>query len=471
MKKPKIGFLPLYVELYDLTTPEVRPHIDAFHQLAVTKLQEQGLEVVDVPVCRLAEEFHSAVSVFAEEDVDAVVTLHLAYSPSLESEEALKEVQVPIIVMDTTPDYVYDQNTDAGALMLNHGIHGVQDMCNLLRRHGKNFRVYAGHMEHSDILKRVADAARVAMMVHALKTSKVGLVGEPFAGMGDFRIPFEEMKKELGIEMVPYDFEAGKKRIEGVTEAEVQEEFSADQERFIMDPNLSREVYDRSAKVCLAIRKWIMEEKLSAFSINFLETEGSNQGLPVMPFVECCKAMERGLGYAGEGDVLTAALTGALLTGYEDVTFTEMFCPNWRDNSVFLSHMGEFNYKVADGKPVLEEKPFPFTSAENPTVAYKSMKPGRAVFVNLAPFGDDRYTMSIVPGKMLKIQGSNTMEHAVNGWFQPDVPLAELLEQLSQAGGTHHSVLVYGDDVEGLELFADFLGIEKSVLAEKKCQE
>ena len=72
--------------------------------------------------------------------------------------------------------------------------------------------------------------------------------------------------------------------------------------------------------------------------------------------------------------------------------------------------------------------------------------------------------MSIIPGQMLKIEGDNTMEHAVNGWFAPDVPLAELLEKLSQEGGTHHSVLVYGDDVEGLELFAEFLGIEKMVI-------
>lgn len=464
MKKPKIGFLPFYVELYDLTMPEIRPEIDAFHALAVKKLTEQELVVVDMPVCRLADEFESAAACFEKEDVDAVVTLHLAYSPSLESEEALKRIQVPIIVMDTTPDYVYDQRTDADALMRNHGIHGVQDMCNLLRRNGKCFQVISGHMDHSPVLKRVAAAARAAMMVHALKNARVGLVGQPFAGMGDFVIPFEEMREDLGIEMIPYDFAEGEKRIQAVTEQDIQKEYEADREQFIMDAKLSREVYDRSTRVGLAIRAWAREEKLSAFTINFLETEGSNPGLPVMPFVECCKAMERGLGYAGEGDVLTAALTGALLTGYEDVTFTEMFCPNWRDNSVFLSHMGEFNYRAADGKPVMEEKPFPFTSADNPAAAYRSMKPGRAVFVNLAPFGAGKYTMTIVPGQVLKVEGSNTMEHAVNGWFQADIPLTELLERLSQAGGTHHSVLVYGGAVEELELFADFLGIEKNVL-------
>ena len=464
MRKPRIGFLPLYVELYDLTTPEIRPEIDAFHEKVVKKLEEKELEVADAPVCRLASEFETAVQNFREKDVDALVTLHLAYSPSLESEKALAGVDVPIIILDTTPDYVYDQNTDDSALMLNHGIHGVQDMCNLLVRNEKIFKVFAGHIEHSNVLDRVAQAARAAMMVHVMEKSRVGIVGEPFHGMGDFQEDYASLHRNLGIQVVPYDFEEADRVIQAVTPVQLEEEYERDRDAFEVDPELSRESYDRSAKVCLAVRNWVEKEKLTAFTINFLETEGSRPGLPVMPFTECCKAMAEGIGYAGEGDVLTAAFTGAILAGCEDTTFTEMFCPNWRDGSVFLSHMGEFNYRVADGKPVLQEKPFPFTSAENPTVAYKTMKPGRAVFANLAPFGNGRYRMTLASGNMLKIEGQNKMEKAVNGWFKPDIPLEEFLERLSQNGGTHHSVLVYGDEIETLGLFADFLGVEKIIL-------
>ena len=49
MRKPKIGLLPLYVELYDLTTPEVRPDIDAAHQYAFECLGRRGMEVVNEP--------------------------------------------------------------------------------------------------------------------------------------------------------------------------------------------------------------------------------------------------------------------------------------------------------------------------------------------------------------------------------------------------------------------------------------
>lgn len=464
MRNPKIGLLPLYVELYDLTTPEVRPDIDAAHAYTSKCLSCRGMEVVNVPVCRLAKEFEAAIAQFEAADVDAIVTLHLAYSPSLESEKALANVKLPLIILDTTPSYTYDQNTDPAQLMLNHGIHGVQDMCNLLIRNGQVFRVCAGHLDRSDVLDRVYAACKAAMVAHELKKARVGLVGEPFAGMGDFQVPYEELKRDLGICMVPYDFKKGAGRIAAVTQEEIDEEYTADLERFEIDPKLSREVYDRTAKTSLAIRKWVEEEKLSAYTINFLETEGSNPGLPVMPFTECCRAMVNGVGYAGEGDVLTAGLVGALLSAFPDTTFTEMFCPDWEHGTVFLSHMGEFNYGIAEGKPLLKEKPFPFTSAENPTVAYQTMKGGRAVLLNLAPFGEGRYTLTLAPGEMLKIHGQNRMADAVNGWFKPDVSLERFLEQYSQNGATHHSALIYGDVLEQLLFLGDILKCKQVVI-------
>ena len=152
--------------------------MEAAYKNTVAKLQNEGLEVLEAPVCRRADEFLQAIHSFEEAGADAIVTLHLAYSPSLESEKALTATKRPLIVLDTTPDYTYDQHTDLGALMFNHGIHGVQDMCNFLIRNGKEFRIFAGHMEHSDVLHRVAAAARAAMAANAMRHARVGVGGD-----------------------------------------------------------------------------------------------------------------------------------------------------------------------------------------------------------------------------------------------------------------------------------------------------
>ena len=60
----------------------------------------------------------------------------------------------------------------------------------------------------------------------------------------------------------------------------------------------------------LKLRHWLEKEKLDAFTIAFSGIDRAG-GWQTVPFLECSKAMARGIGYAGEGDVLTAAATRA----------------------------------------------------------------------------------------------------------------------------------------------------------------
>lgn len=44
----------------------------------------------------------------------------------------------------------------------------------------------------------------------------------------------------------------------------------------------------------------------------------------------------------------------------------EIFCPDWENNTLFLSHMGEVNYALIDGRPALKEMPFIYGEAKTP---------------------------------------------------------------------------------------------------------
>ena len=59
--------------------------MEAFARTIAAELERRGLEVLAAPVCRVREEFAAAVTRFEREGAEAIVTLHLAYSPSLES--------------------------------------------------------------------------------------------------------------------------------------------------------------------------------------------------------------------------------------------------------------------------------------------------------------------------------------------------------------------------------------------------
>jgi L-arabinose isomerase len=208
------------------------------------------------------------------------------------------------------------------------------------------------------------------------------------------------------------------------------------------------------------LRRFLERGGFDAFSLNFLAFRESTGPVNSVPFLECCKAMARGIGYAGEGDALTAALVGALSQGFGATTFTEIFCADWAGQSLFLSHMGEINPAVAAAQPLLYEKEYPFTPALNPATLACAPRPGPATLVNLAPGPDDTFRLVTAPVEVLPDGTHPDLNRWVRGWIRPALPLAQFLEEFSHFGGTHHSALLFGDHVEALADFSALLKIE-----------
>ncbi len=444
-QKSKIGLLPLFLELYDrVLDSEKCSEMRDFIGIIEREYQARGVETVPASACRTEDEFAAAVSRFEAEKVDAIVTLHLAYSPSLQAIDALAGTELPIIMLDTTPDvnFGFDQSEDR--ILFNHGIHGVQDLCNLLIRRGKPFVLEAGHWKESDVIDRTCSSLKGFCAAAAFHHQRVGLLGSPFEGMGDFAVPFDLLEKRFGIKVVPMDSETLAKQMPALDSDAVRTEAEADLVRFDSH-ELSPETLAKSEAAGLALRQWIEQEKLTAITMNFNDITGA-PGLPVVPFLEASKAMARGIGYGGEGDVLTAAFCSAIAQVVPATTFTEMFCPDWNGNRIFMSHMGEMNIALTAQKPVLSLRPYTLSDADEPVVATGCLTAGNALLLNLAPGPDNSFTLVTVPVEVCETGGDETIQNALRGWITPHMEIRECLERYSRVGGTHHSVLCYDVD-------------------------
>lgn len=460
MKNPKVGLLPFYIALYDQIRPQARHQFEPFLRQVHDGLAAQGLEVVAAPICCLRGEFDDAISAFNQQDVDAIVTLHLAYSPSLESIDALAAARRPLIVLDTTMDESFGPDVDPSRLMYNHGIHGVQDMCTMLRVRGVPFQIVAGHVARSDVIRRAAHLARAARAAAMLRSMRAIRLGPAFLNMGDFAVPERTLRKALGIHVEQVAVEDIADAVRAVTDAEVQREVREDQDRYRCEA--PTDVHARSVRLGLGVRRFLENKGAGAFSFNFQSFTSKDPPVDTVPFLEASKAMARGVGYAGEGDVMTASLVGALAANFQPTTFTEIFCPDWRGNSLFISHMGEINPLVAATKPRLYEKPYTFSPTNNPAVITCSPAPGSAVLVNLAPGPEESFRLILAPVEVLADSKNRAFQDSVRGWLKPlsSGGVASFLEQYSRLGGTHHSALVLGDRLEALRAFAAYANIE-----------
>jgi L-arabinose isomerase len=462
MSKPKIGLLPLYLELYDRVLPQMRARIEDFYKVIAAEMTARGLDVITSPVCRLYEEVETVVKEFEAANADGIITIHLAYSPSLESAPIIARSRLPVFVLDTTPTSSYGPLQNPEELLYNHGIHGVQDFCNLLIREGKAFAIAAGHWLESTVLDKAVAWAFAARLAANFRRARVGLIGKQFAGMADFQVPFEVLKKTIGMEVIEADIAILRSLVPAENDLAVEAEIASDLAKFQVS-NIDEDAHRATTRACLAVREWINREALTAFTMNFEDITRST-GIPTVPFLEASKAMARGQGYAGEGDVLTAGFVGALLSVFPETTFVEMFCPDWTGNSILLSHMGELNLALADDKPVLVAKNLPWIDTAPPVLAVGRFRGGRAVLANLAPMRDNSYRLIIAPITVLDIEGEDLMQDSVRGWFRSSLRVENFLEEFSRVGGTHHSALVYGNVADELRYFGEIMGWEVVVL-------
>jgi len=452
-KNLTIGLLPLFLNLYvDVCSKEDVERITSFADVICDEYKQRSINVVLSDICCVAEDFESAIQTFEKAGVDAIVTLHLAYSPSLESIAAIAATDLPLVILDTTPDAEFGFSQISDKILCNHGIHGVQDLCNLLLRYNKPFCIEAGHWEKSDVIDRSISCVKGCKAASMFKQSRVGIVGSPFNGMGDFAIPFDILKKEIGLEVITASSEDIAELMPAVDSREVEAEVASDLQHFD-NGKYSKKSLQATEASGLGLRRWIEEEHLSAVTINFGDIKGA-PGLSIVPFMEASKAMARGIGYGGEGDVLTAAFCGAVAQVMSATTFAEMFCPDWDGNRIFMSHMGEVNLNLIAGKPVLEQRPYPYSPADEPVIVSGCLKPGAAWFLNIAPGANDSFSLVAAPVDVCDSDNNEKIDSGIRGWIQPQILIQDFLKQYSLHGGTHHGVLCYGLTECFVEAFA-----------------
>ena len=456
-RRPTIGVLPCYLELYDeILDEDATRSAKAFTDVIQAEYEGRNVGVVAAPACRNSREFGEAVAAFEAAEVDAIVTLHLAYSPSLESIDAICSTDLPVLVLDTTPDFSFGFAQTEDRILFNHGIHGVQDFCNLLSRRDRQFSIDAGHWKESDVIDRTVSTIRGISAAKGFRNQRVGIVGRPFHGMGDFAVTFDQLEERFGITVVEATSDSIAKLMPAADSDDVREEIESDLDRFEV-AGLPRASHPESVAAGLGLRQWIVEESLAAMTFNFRDITG-RPGLPVVPFLEASKAMARGIGYAGEGDVLTAALCAAVARVNRETTFTEMFCPDWEGGLIFMSHMGEVNIDITASKPVLELRPYPFSEADQPVIAAGCLRPGAAMLLNVAPGHGNTFALIAVPVEVCDNSGDESIRTGIRGWIKPSMEIADFLEHYSRAGGTHHCIVSYDIDLRFAQGFASALG-------------
>ena len=461
----RIGLLTLFFDLYLPSGKQLLEELRAFAGQVAGRIGEFA-EVIHPGVCINRAEVDRATRQFEAEDVDLIVVVFLTYAPSLYVLPALQRTRRPVLLWSTQQLYAITGETTPWDTEGNHGVHGVQDLANVLRRTGRPYQVLAGHWQDAaalDALKEWCSAARVAHLAHG---ARVGLVGYPMENMGDFGLDETSFLAQAGVQVHHLPMRLVAERAIAAPGAAIETQMAFDREHFAVVPGVTSAQHEAGSRLEWALRSLLEERELIGFASHFLAV-GEEGMLDTLPFLAASKLLGEGYGFGGEGDCTSATavwLLRQLLLSQSgsEANFTEMFSMDFGGGTVLLSHMGEGNWRMArtDCPVDLRADPFDLVPLRLDPVALRfSLRPGPVTLFSLTTGQNGRLRFVSTEGEIVDEPPIPRLT-VVHGKFRPAQPLQNFLAAWSMAGGSHHQGMAYGHLTGAISKLAQFMGIE-----------
>ena len=196
--RPKVGLLALTLELYETLAPGLRGSREAWlRQALIPALQPHADVLFEAAVFR-REDIESAVSRFEINGADVILVVLLTYAPSQLALPALQRTRLPIVIWNTQQLQAVDQSFSVADMIDNHGVHGTQDLASVLTRSGIRFHYVTSPADDPQGLAELGDFFAAAAAVRRLHSARIGMLGYPFPGMGDFAVDTTHLTATLG---------------------------------------------------------------------------------------------------------------------------------------------------------------------------------------------------------------------------------------------------------------------------------
>jgi L-arabinose isomerase len=312
-------------------------------------------------------------------------------------------------------------------------------------------------------LDEIAAWCRASGAARYLRGLRIGQLGYPMEGMGDFAIDHTALLAQLGIEVHHLAMRDVARLAEEAPASLVDAAMASDRQSFEIEAGTTPSQHEASTRLTYALRETLQQNGLDGFAAHFMAV-GEEGWLDTLPFLAASKLLAEGYGFGGEGDVTSAAAVALMTHLAGAANFTEMFTMDPANDAVLMMHMGEGNWKLArDDAPVhlLRSTLGLVDLRVDPLLLAFSLQPGDVTLVSLTTVANGKLRFVVAEGSVLDFPYVADLRRP-HYKFRPDSPdgLSGFLTRFSLAGGSHHQALAYGRWTGTIERLAALLDVE-----------
>ncbi|PYZ95968.1 L-arabinose isomerase [Alteribacter lacisalsi] len=400
----------------------------------------------------------------APECAGVIMWMH-TFSPAKRWIQGLIELKKPMLHFHTQHhESIPWETIDMDFMNLNQSAHGDREFGFIATRLKKNRRVIAGHWKHSGTQQEIAGWMRTMTAVQESRQLKVARIGDNMRGVAVTEGDKVQAQQDFGWTVDGFGIGDINQAAGQFTDSDVEQRFTEYKEMYhIPEGKMSDSSFKQSvlgqARIELGIEIFLKENGYHAFTTTFEDLYGMDQ----LPGLAAQRLMEKGYGFAGEGDWKTAALLRMIktLTNNERTSFMEDYTYHFTPEGVQVlgSHMLEVCPTIAADTPEVAVHPLGIGGKNNPARLIFDGIQGEAVNVSLVDMGGrfrfilNEVTAVSIPGKTPELPVAKVL-------WEPKPDFKTAAEAWIYAGGAHHTVLSFSCTKHEIADLAEAFDIE-----------
>ena len=389
---------------------------------------------------------------FRAADVDLVLLQLLTYATSYNMLPAVKDLDVPVVLVNIQKIRAldYDKTDIASWLGEGYACGAVGEMVADLERFGKRHAVITGVAEGGDptVQTEIADWCRAAQVRRRFRDTNLAQIGRPYPGMMDLYIDESNLYRRMHLYTKQFDWEkmwviADDVTDEAVIKAKAQEILDTFD---IEDGGNIDEVWEM-ARYVVAFERWVEEEKIGLIASHYDGFATGKAGiLDSMLIPAFSMLIKQGIACAVEGDIKVAMAMSILKSISGTGQLAEMYSIDFNDDIAIIGHSGSGDAAISAKKPTMKKVPVFHgkTGSGYLTQFYPHLGP--VTYLAITQDGDGHFKFIAAEGvneagKILSIGDTNMRTRFACG-------AREFVTRWSECGPTHHFAAAAGRHID-----------------------
>ena len=468
--RAKVGVFSIALGAYLPQFPELVPNFE--QQYADFKATlPPAVELVDGGMVTTKEQAQEAGDKFRAADVDLVILQMLTYATSYNVLPAVRDLNVPVVVVNVQkkaqPDYATtDIPTWLGDL---YACGAPGEVVADLNRAGKRHAVITGVVEGGDpeVVRQLDEWCRAAQVRRRLRRTNIAQIGRPYPGMMDLYIDETNLYNRLGLYTKQFDWEKMWAIADGVDDqaaidakaAEILDTFDVEGGAAVSD-----EPIQEMARYVLAFEQWVRDEEIGLVASHY---DGYAQGqagvLDSMLIPAFSMLIKQGTACAVEGDMKVAVAMSILKTIAGTGQLSEMYSIDFPEDIVIIGHSGSGDAAISTAKkPTLKVVPVFHgkTGGGYLTQFYPGL--GTVTFLGITQDGDGHFKFVVAEGE--NVDGPIFTFGDTNMRMKFSIGAREFMNRWNETGPTHHMAAALGSHTDTILKVAKILDVPVEVV-------